>query len=54
MILILTKKKKRVSGFVSSLRPLGCYLLVHFGGVLVVVIVTGQKQSQLLVLGNGV
>ena len=45
-----------VSVFVSNLRPLGCFLLVYFGGVLVVVVVimTGQKQSQLLVLGPGV
>ena len=40
-----------------NLRPLGCFLLVYFGVilvvlvvlVLVVVIVTGVKQSQLLV-----
>ena len=40
-----------------NLRPLGCFLLVYFGVVLVVlvlvvlvlVLVTGVKQSQLLV-----
>ena len=40
-----------------NLRPLGCFLLVYFGVVLVVlvpvlvllVLVTGLKQSQLLV-----
>ena len=39
-------------GFLQSLRPLGCFLLVYFGVVLVVVVVvvlTGIKQSQLLV-----
>ena len=47
-----------------NLRPLGCFLLVYFGVVLLlvllVVLVTGVKQSQLLVprlksgLGTGV
>ena len=40
----------------SNLRLLGCFLLLYFGGVVVldvlvlVVLVTGGKQSQLLVL----
>ena len=35
-----------------SLKPLGCFLLVYFGVVVLVVVilvVTGEKQSQLLV-----
>ena len=44
-------------GFLPNLRPLGCFLLVYFGVVLVLlvllvvllVVVTGVKQSQLLV-----
>ena len=37
-------------GFLPNLRPLGCFLPVYFGVVLVVlVLVTGVKQSQLLV-----
>ena len=41
-------------GFLPNSRPLGCFLLVYFGVVLLVflvllVLVTGVKQSQLLV-----
>ena len=37
-----------------NIRPLGCFLLIYFGAVLVavlvvLVVVTGVKQSQLLV-----
>ena len=44
---------RSVSVFVSNLRLLGCFLLVYFGGVVLLVVVTGGKQSQLLVLGLG-
>ena len=36
-----------------NMRSLGCFLLVYFGGAIVVLLVTGGKQSQLLVLGLG-
>ena len=43
----------KVLVYVSNLRLLGCFLLVYFSGVvvlvLVVLVVTGGKQSQLLV-----
>ena len=46
-----------VSVFLSNLRLVGCFLLVYFGGVdvllLVVLVVKGENQSQLLVLGLG-
>ena len=35
----------------GGVRPQGCFLLVYFGLVGVVLVVTGRKQSQLLVLG---
>ena len=34
-----------------NLRPLGCILLVYFGVAVLLVDVTGVKQSQLLVFG---
>ena len=39
----------------SNLRLLGCFLLVYFGGgvLVLVLLVTWGKQSQLLVLGLG-
>ena len=38
----------------GGVRPQGCFLLVYFGLMGVVLVVTGRKQSQLLVLGTGV
>ena len=49
----------KVLFYVPNLRLLGCFLLVDFGGVVLVLVlvllfvVTGGQQSQLLVLGLG-
>ena len=56
---ILDKKENRVifnpKGLTrGGVRPQGCFLLVYFGLMGVVLVVTGRKQSQLLVLGTGV
>ena len=59
VIKILDKKENRVifnpKGLTrGGVRPQGCFLLVYFGLMGVVLVVTGRKQSQLLVLGTGV